>query len=315
MEELILRYYLGLFSILLLLAFSVNILIYEKIYVNEKIIVINKGQDLKQIFKDLDIKKNFFKKNIYLISLIFSNKYISTIKYGKFNINKDITFINLLKLISNTSNLNYKITIVDGWQTYQVNQYLNNYYDKNIDFKYEKIFADTYSINSSNSIHDLKKFIEEYTKKSLLKLGNNVLLDKFTIKELLIISSLVEKEGKSIEDKKIISSVIFNRLKKNMKLQIDASVIYAITEGKRHLKRSLTYSDLKINHPYNTYHVKGLPPGMICYVSLNTLKLVLENNKSDFLFYFYNIIEKKHIFSKTYEKHKSKLNEYRKKTK
>ena len=54
---------------------------------------------------------------------------------------------------------------------------------------------------------------------------------------------------------------------------------------------------------------------MISYVGPKTVELVLESPKSDFLFYFYNILEKKHIFSKNYNEHKKKLNEYRKKTK
>jgi UPF0755 protein len=52
-----------------------------------------------------------------------------------------------------------------------------------------------------------------------------------------------------------------NRLKLNMKLQIDATVIFSLTEGKRDLDRKLTYDDLKIDNPYNTYKNYGLPPG------------------------------------------------------
>ena len=98
-----------------------------------------------------------------------------------------------------------------------------------------------------------------------------------------------------------------------MRLQIDASVIYALTEGKSKLNRKLTLNDLKIKHPFNTYYVHGLPPDLICYVGPETVEIVLENPKSDYLFYFYNILEKKHIFSKSFKEHKIKLNEYRKK--
>ena len=79
--------------------------------------------------------------------------------------------------------------------------------------------------------------------------------------------------------------------------------------------KSLTYNDLKIKHPYNTYFIRGLPPGMICYVGKSTIESVLENIKSDYLFYFYNILEEKHIFSKNFEEHKYKLYEYRKQKK
>ena len=100
-----------------------------------------------------------------------------------------------------------------------------------------------------------------------------------------------------------------------MKLQIDASVIAAITEGKFKLNRALKIKDLKYDHPLNTYVIKGIPIEMICYVGQETIELLLENPKSDFLFYFYNILEQKHIFSKNYESHREQLNEYRKKIK
>ena len=67
-------------------------------------------------------------------------------------------------------------------------------------------------------------------------------------------------------DDKNIASVIFNRLNKKMRLQIDATVLYAITDGKFNLDRSLTLKDLKFNHSYNTYLFDGLPPKPISYV-------------------------------------------------
>ena len=110
-------------------------------------------------------------------------------------------------------------------------------------------------------------------------------------------------------------NIFVNRLNKNMKLQIDATVIASLTEGKFKLDRSLTTKDLKYDHPLNTYIIKGIPEEMICYVGQETVELLLENPKSNFLFYFFNILENKHIFSKNYESHRKQLNEYRKKIK
>ena len=83
---------------------------------------------------------------------------------------------------------------------------------------------------------------------------------------------MLEKEGKDYFDKKLIFSVIQNRLKKNMKLQLDATTIYAITDGKYDLERDLMLKDLKIKHPYNTYYIKGLPPNPISYVGKKTME-------------------------------------------
>ena len=112
---------------------------------------------------------------------------------------------------------------------------------------------------------------------------------------------------------KNIYSVIINRLESRIRLQIDAKVIYSITKGKKDLDRDLTYKDLKIENEYNTYHIYGLPPEPICYVGLKTIELILENYRTDYLFYFYNSIENKHIYSIDYKNHLNKLNEYRSK--
>ena len=96
-----------------------------------------------------------------------------------------------------------------------------------------------------------------------------------------------------------------------MKLQIDATVIYAITNGEYDLKRMLTFEDLKYKHPFNTYIINGLPPEPISYVGTKTIDLIKENFQSNYLFYFYNEILKKHIFSKNFKEHKSRLKEYR----
>ena len=71
-------------------------------------------------------------------------------------------------------------------------------------------------------------------------------------------------------------------------------------------------SDLKFNHIHNTYINKGLPPSPISYVSTKTIDIILENYKTDYLFYFFNSLQNKHVFSKNYNNHLKKLSEYRK---
>ena len=95
--------------------------------------------------------------------------------------------------------------------------------------------------------------------------------------------------------------------------KLDATVIFSLTGDKRDLGRKLTYEDLKIENPYNTYKNFGLPPGPISYVGHKTIELIFEDYKTDYLFYFYNSIENRHIFSLNYKDHLIRLNEYRSK--
>ena len=98
-----------------------------------------------------------------------------------------------------------------------------------------------------------------------------------------------------------------------MFLQIDATVLFAITNGAYDLNRNLLRSDLKVNHPFNTYKNKGLPPKPISYVGRKTIEILFENYKSEFMFYFFDKSLNRHVFSKTFKEHKRKLNEYRNK--
>ena len=80
-----------------------------------------------------------------------------------------------------------------------------------------------------------------------------------------------------------ISSVIINRLNDKIKLQIDATVIFALTNGNYNLGRKLNYSDLKVQHPYNTYVINGLPPTPISIVNKKSIKAAIMNVPGEYL--------------------------------
>lgn len=121
-----------------------------------------------------------------------------------------------------------------------------------------------------------------------------------TVHQLLTEASLVEREVVVPEERAQVAGVIDNRLKQKMKLQIDATVQYAL--GKQ--KDRLLYSDLKIDSPYNTYLHEGLPPGPIANPGLDAIKAALAPEASEYLYY----VTKKdgtggHLFAQTYQEH------------
>ena len=238
------------------------------------------------------------------------NKFIH---FGEFNVESNVSAINLLDIVSNPSNIINRITIVEGWTNKQLKFELSKYFKNIKNVPYEDIIADTYFFEKNSNFETFVENLITIKSKYLNNFKDNIVYKKFTENEIMIIGSIIEKEGLDREDKKKISSVIFNRLNKNMKLQIDATVIYAITKGQYNLKRKLLFKDLKIDHPFNTYIYYGLPPKPISYVGKETLDIIFENYKTDFLFYFFNNSLNRHIFSKTYEEHKKKLNDYRSK--
>jgi len=112
--------------------------------------------------------------------------------------------------------------------------------------------------------------------------------------QLIVAASLVESEAKVKEDRPLIASVISNRLQKGMKLQIDATVLYAIGH-----KDKVLYSDLEVDSPYNTYKIDGLPPTPISAAGKASLEAMLHPASTTYLYYVLSDKNGKHAFATT----------------
>ncbi|HEX6121453.1 MAG TPA: endolytic transglycosylase MltG, partial [Dongiaceae bacterium] len=132
-----------------------------------------------------------------------------------------------------------------------------------------------------------------------------------TPEEAVIMASLVEKETSQSDERARVAAVFYNRIRKGMPLQTDPTVIFAITLGKLKLNRGLTYDDLKIDSPYNTYLVKGLPPGPIANPGLAALQAVLHPITSKEL-YFVADGTGGHAFAATIDEHNRNVANWRK---
>lgn len=118
------------------------------------------------------------------------------------------------------------------------------------------------------------------------------------VNHVLTVASMVELEAGVDGDRPIIAGVIENRLSKGMALQIDATLLYAISEWRR-----LTFKDYRtIKSPYSTYQNKGLPPGPICSPSIKSIEAAMKPTQHDFLYYVAKP-DRTHLFAKTYAEH------------
>ncbi|MBX7244170.1 MAG: endolytic transglycosylase MltG [Candidatus Sumerlaeaceae bacterium] len=121
----------------------------------------------------------------------------------------------------------------------------------------------------------------------------------------IIMASLIEREARSDEDRPMIASVLYNRLAKDMPLQVDAAIQYANGD----YSKPPTSADLKQDSPYNTYKNKGLPPGPICNPRLASILATFQPAQTDFLFYVHKG-DGTHAFAKTFEEHKANVRLY-----
>lgn len=121
--------------------------------------------------------------------------------------------------------------------------------------------------------------------------------------QVITMASMIEREAKIDEERPKIAAVLFNRLKQNMKLQVDSTVLYPITDG-MYDQPKVTERDLEYDSPYNTYLYDGLPAGPICNPGTACINAVLNPDQDNYL--YYRIIDEdtgEHSFSETYEEH------------
>jgi UPF0755 protein len=121
-----------------------------------------------------------------------------------------------------------------------------------------------------------------------------------SLQRLATEASLVEREAKAPQDRARIAGVIDNRLQRGMKLQVDATVLYALG----HHKDQVLTRDLEVDSPYNTYRHGGLPPGPIANPGLASLLAALRPEKHDFLYYVARP-DGTHIFTRTRAEHET----------
>ncbi|MDH7602824.1 MAG: endolytic transglycosylase MltG [Armatimonadota bacterium] len=119
--------------------------------------------------------------------------------------------------------------------------------------------------------------------------------------KLLTVASLVEREAKIPKDRPLIAAVIYNRLKRGLKLEIDATVTYVPGDSRANKSR-IYLRDLKTDSPYNTYLHPGLPPGPICNPGLASIRAALEPADVDYLYYVARP-DGSHVFSRTLQEH------------
>ena len=145
------------------------------------------------------------------------------------------------------------------------------------------LFPDTYTVTPGESdaaILDqmIARFDQVASSIGLSRAPSSVGVSPY---QAVIVASLIEREAKQVGDRPLVAEVIYNRLAKGMRLQIDASVLYALGPG----HSSLSASDLAVSSPYNTYVVTGLPPGPIADPGRAALEAALHPSTGVYLYY------------------------------
>lgn len=161
------------------------------------------------------------------------------------------------------------------------------------------LFPDTYQFAYEVEREEVAKaMLDNFDKKLTPALRQEIEKQKKKIFDVIIMASLIEKEVKSEEDKQTVSGVLWKRLKNNVPLQVDATVIYITQKA----STRVSIDETKIDSPYNTYKYPGLPVGPICNPGIESIEAAIYPRASLY-WYYLSTPEGKTIFSKTLEEH------------
>ena len=302
---------------------------------NKDIVVeIPAGSTLNQIADILNENK-LIKNELIFKMYVRLGKNTANIKSGKYLLNQTYSNKEIINdlIKGKVYNEGTKITIPEGSTSKEIIKLLvkNNLGNEE---KYlelvnnPKEFYEDFDFLKEEKIISLEGFLypstyyfkEDETEKEILsdmiftfkskyseKLQNRQKEEGLSLFEVVNLASIVEKEAVLDEDRPIIASVFYNRMKIGMPLQSDATIQYAFEKR----KKSITYADLKIDSPYNSYKKQGLPPTPIANPGIKSIEAVLYPEDTQYL-YFVARIDGGNTYSKTYEEHLKAVEQYRK---
>ncbi len=171
---------------------------------------------------------------------------------------------------------------------------------------FSRMIPNSYDFYWTTSAENVaRRILSEFDRAVKNNLADEIENHPLSLEEIIILASIVEWEARHNEEKPRISGLYLNRLNRNMMLQADPTVNYALGE-----RRRLFFEDYQVDHPYNTYRILGLPPGPITNPDLASIVAVLRPENHDYLF-MVATPQGTHRFSRTFEEHRRASEEWR----
>lgn len=280
------------------------------------------GASVISVAEDLEEKGIIHNK--YVMYLL-ARKNGTLIKSGRYQVNPAMSCKEILEYLESGKQENVVVAIPEGLTLSKIanileknevtkadafiaacsNPEILEYYDIPGDNLEGYLFPDTYHFDyEMNPKSVISIFMDNFYSK-IYTIQELVNISSEELHEKLILASIVEREYRVASEAPLIASVFVNRLKRNIGLYSCATIEYIITEiEKKPHPDIITYDDLKIDSPYNTYKWAGLPPGPISNPGLVALSAAANPPKTQY--YFFRLVDEKkgtHVFTKDFESH------------
>ncbi|MFZ3057622.1 MAG: endolytic transglycosylase MltG [Minisyncoccales bacterium] len=329
-------YIVSTFLLILIIFIISSVFLPSNKEIDAKLFTIEKGQTVKEIASNLKEEKLIKSSNVFIIYAAITGKY-SKMQAGEYLLSSQMSTSRIISIFTHGETAKESLTIIEGWDLRDIAKYLK---DKNIseeedfyaivgnptgenelvsvenyDFLTDKptnislegyLFPDTYYIDKSDDLNSIvNKMLINFDDKITSDLKKEIKNQNKTLFEIITMASMIEKEVKTMEDKKIVSGILWKRMNSGMRLQVDATVLYA--QNKEGLK--VYTKDTQIDSPYNTYKNDGLPLGPISNPGIDSIIAAVYPTKTAY-YYYLSAPDGKTIFSKTLEEHNNNRIKY-----
>ena len=289
-----------------------------------QIFEIKPGMTLNKVAKKLSREGLILSSSAFQAIALLQEKQ-KLIMIGEYNVSPSMLPTEILQRITSGKTILHPVTIPEGYRIIEIGDILvkNGLADKEKFLEQTKntkllkeistdslegyLFPETYHFGKFTDEKTIvKKMVDTFKERTLKQEFLNRAKEMgFSFHEIITLASLIEKETGKDSEREQISSVFHNRLKKNMLLQTDPTVIYAIENFDGNIKKR----HLKIDSPYNTYRYKGLPPGPISSPGLKSIVAALYPANTSNL-YFVSRRDGSHQFSSTLNQHNEAVQKY-----
>ena len=285
--------------------------------------VIPKGEGIIDIAGRLEREGIVSDRRIFVVHYYASRLYgglsgeKASIKAGEYEIKKQASMRQVLDTLVEGRSILQKLTVPEGLTSQQIVDRLIA--DANLvgDIKQVppegSLLPDTYRFSRGLSRQDILDRMLAEKQKLMAQIWDKRHPDLpfQTPEQAMVMASIVEKETGRGDERERVAAVFVNRMRKNMRLQSDPTIVYGLVGGQGPLGRSITRGDIDSKTPYNTYQIDGLPPGPICNPGRNAIEATLNPAKTSDLFFVADG-SGGHVFTTNLKDHNAAVQNWRK---
>jgi UPF0755 protein len=279
------------------------------------VVVIPKGEGLSAIADRMEREGVIADRRIFVASALYFRAQ-DKLKAGEYAIKKNASIREVLDTLVEGKAILYSVSLPEGLTSYQIVERLKASPELTGPVPLVppegSLLPDTYRFAKGTSREELLARMQNEQKKFVDKLWPSRAsgLPVKTPEEAVTLASIVEKETGRADERPRVAAVFVNRLKSNMRLESDPTIIYGLAGGKATLGRGILRSEMEQMTPYNTYRIKGLPPTPIANPGRAALEAVLRPAKTNDLFFVADGTGG-HVFAEKFDEHQKNVAKWR----